>query len=246
MKIDFSSYPLNIYDAQSSRSLMASIDAQTPKVRLSKRSLGESILASKISKAAGAGLLSLIDSVAIGIYGKKARKCLANLIENQTREINCNHARLNEVAQINLMATSCVTDYLSSLESGSWGNGAKNLGKAIFGLLGGKNPLDTIWESTLEISNKYDDICQVYHIAFLLSVYKSNPSLESDVKDLISESLCDDSANNSSFTCKNRMNLFHNRAHKTLNENLEHNLELVRRAPNYSELYNPFVKDRCN
>lgn len=225
---------------------MASIDAQTPKVRLSKRSLGESILASKISKAAGAGLLSLIDSVAIGIYGKKARKCLANLIENQTREINCNHARLNEVAQINLMATSCVTDYLSSLESGSWGNGAKNLGKAIFGLLGGKNPLDTIWESTLEISNKYDDICQVYHIAFLLSVYKSNPSLESDVKDLISESLCDDSANNSSFTCKNRMNLFHNRAHKTLNENLEHNLELVRRAPNYSELYNPFVKDRCN
>ena len=74
MKIDFNSYPLNIYDAQSSRSLMASIDAQVPTVRLSKRSLGESILASKISKAAGAGLLSLIDSVAIGIYGNKARR----------------------------------------------------------------------------------------------------------------------------------------------------------------------------
>ena len=72
MKIEFNSYPLNIFDALSSKNLMDSIDAQIPKIRLSKCSLGESILASRISKAAGAGLLSLMDSVAIGIYGNKA------------------------------------------------------------------------------------------------------------------------------------------------------------------------------
>ena len=244
MKIDFNSYPLNIYDAQSSRSLMASIDAQVPTVRLSKRSLGESILASKISKAAGGGLLSLIDSVAIGIYGNKARRCLAKLVESQVQEISCSSVSLIDAAQVNLMATSCVTDYLSSLESGSWGNGAKNLGKALFGILEGKNPLDTIWESVKEISDKYDDICQVYHIAFLLNVYKLSPRCEADIKKLIIETLCDDSANSSSFTCKNRTKLFYNKAYKTLNDNLQHNIELLLKAPNYADLYDPFFKNK--
>lgn len=244
MKIDFNSYPLNIFDAQSSKNLMASIDAQIPKVLLSKRTLGESILASQIIKAAGAGLLSLTDSVAIGIYGNKARKCLANLVEKQSHEVSCGSMGIIEAALVNLMATSCVTDYLSSLESGSWGNGVKNLEKALFGLLGGKNPLDTIWESVKEISDKHDDICQVYHIAFLLNVYKLNPRYEADIKELIIETLCDDSANNSSFACKKRPKLFHNATYKTLNDNLQHNLELVRKAPNYNDLYNPFVKNK--
>ncbi len=244
MKINFNSYPFNIFDAQSSKNLMASIDAQIPKVLLSKRTLGESILASQISKAAGAGLLSLIDSVAIGIYGNKARKCLAKLVERQVHEICCGSVSLIEAAQVNLMATSCVTDYLSSLESGSWGNGARNLGKALFGLLGGKNPLDTIWESVKEISDKYDDICQVYHIAFLLNVHKLNPRWEADIKNLIIETLCDDSANSSSFTCKNRPRLFYDKTHKTLNDNLQHNIELVCKAPNYTDLYDPFFKDK--
>lgn len=243
MKIDFNSYPLNIFDAQSSRILMASINAQTPKVRLSKRTLGETILASKISKAAGAGLLSLIDNVFIGIYGNKARKCLAKLVESQVLEISYGSVSLIEAAQVNLMATSCVTDYLSSLESRSCGNGARNLGKALFGLLEGKNPLDIIGESVKEISDIHDDICQVYHIAFLLNVYKLNPRCEADIKYLIIETLCDDSANSSSFTCKNRTRLFYNMTYKTLKDNLQHNIELVRKAPIYTDLYDPFVKN---
>lgn len=244
MKIEFNSYPLDIFDAQSSKNLMNSIDAQIPKISLSKCSLGESILTSRISKAAGAGLLSLIDTLAIGIYGNKARKCLANLVESQTREINRGSIRLIEASQVNLMATSCVTDYLSSLESSSWGNGAKNIGKAIFGLFEGRNPLDTIWESVKEISDKYDDICQVYHIAFLLNAYKSSPSLVAEIKDLIIETLCNDSSNNSSFSSKNRPKLFYDRTHKTLNDNLSYNLDLIRLAPNYKDLYNPFVKEK--
>lgn len=246
MKIDFNSYPLSIYDAQSSKNLMDSLDDQIPKIRLSRRSLGESILASRISRAAGASLLSLIDNVSIGIYGRKARKCLANLIEKQVSTVNKGEISIGEAAQINLLAISCVTDYLSSLEAGSWGNGVKNIGKALFGLFEGKNPLDTIWESVSEISDSYDDICQIYHIAFLLNVLQSNSSCQSDIKNLIIETLCDDSSYNSSFSNKNRTKLFYNSSYKSLDDNLKYNLDFVRKAPNFNELYDPFIKEKNN
>ena len=75
-------------------------------------------------------------------------------------------------------------------------------GKAVLGLLSFKSPLETIWVSVVEVSRKYEDICLVYHIAFLLNVYNSMRSTENVIRRLIIESLCDDSNGESSFSAK--------------------------------------------
>lgn len=244
MKLDFNSYPLSVYNQSASKSLLNSIGGEVPKSRLSSFNLGQAILSSFVSKAAGAGLLSLIDSVSIGLKGQKARKCLSTLIREQTNRINRNSSTLLEEARLNLMATSCVTGHLASLESGSWGNGARNVGKVVLGLLSFKNPLETIWESVVEVSRKYEDICQVYHIAFLLNVYNSNPSTENVVKRLIVESLYDDFNGESSFSAKKRPFLFSDIMYKSLDENLKNRLsDLDGEAGRNSDLFS-FVKWR--
>ena len=244
MKLDFNSHPLSVYNQSASKSLLSSIGREVPNSRLSSFNLSQAILSSFVSKAAGAGLLSLIDNVSIGLKGQKARKCLSTLIREQTDRINRNSSALLDEARVNLMATSCVTDHLASLESGSWGNGAKNIGKAVLGLLSFKNPLETIWESVVEVSKKYEDICQVYHIAFLLNVYNSKPSTENVIRRLIVESLCDDSNGETSFSAKKRPFLFSNIMYNSLEENLKNRLsDLNGEAGRNSDLYS-FVKWR--
>ena len=243
MKLDFNSYPLSVYNQSASKSLLKSVGGEVPNSRLSSFNLSQAILSSFVSKAAGAGLLSLIDNVSIGLKGQKARKCLSTLIREQTNRVSHNSTILEE-ARVNLMATSCVTEQLAFLESGSWGNGAKNIGKAVLGLLSFKNPLETIWESVVEVSRKYEDICQVYHIAFLLNIYNLKPSTENVIKRLIVESLCDDSNGESSFSAKKRPYLFSNIMHKSLEENLKNRLsDLNGEAGRNSDLYS-FVKWR--
>ena len=244
MKLDFNNYPLSVYNQSASKSLLKSIGGEVPNSRLSSLNLSQAILSSFVSKAAGTGLLSLIDNVSIGLKGQKARKCLSTLIREQTNRINRNSSVLLEEACVNLMATSCVTGRLASLESGSWGNGAKNIGKVVLGLLSFKNPLDTIWESVVEVSRKYEDICQVYHIAFLLNVYNSKPSTGNVIKKLIVESLCDDSNGESSFSTKKRPFLFSDIMYKSLEENLKNRLSALNGdAGRNSDLYS-FVEWR--
>lgn len=244
MKLDFNNYPLGVYNQSASKSLLKSIGGEVPNSKLSSLNLSQAILSSFVSKAAGIGLLSLIDNVSIGLKGQKARKCLSTLIREQTNRINRNSSALLEEACVNLMATSCVTEHLASLESGSWGNGAKNIGKAVLDLLSFKNPLDTIWESVVEVSRKYEDICQVYHIAFLLNVYNLKPSTENVIKKLIVESLCDDSNGESSFSTKKRPFLFSDIMYKSLEENLKNRLSVLNgEAGRNSDLY-PFVEWR--
>lgn len=178
MKLDFSGYPLDIYNNPLAKIFLHEIDNCIPDSKHSKISVSQAILSSFISKAAGAGLLSLIDNVSIGINGVKARKCISKLISEQTKPERYLFSSFLEEAQINLMALSCVTGYLSSLESGSMGNAVRNAGKTILGLLSLRNPLEVIYESTMEISNKYDDICQTYFIAFLLHFYVEEPENE--------------------------------------------------------------------
>lgn len=243
MKLDFDNYPLSVYNQSASKSLLKSIGGET-NLRLSSLNLSQAILSSFVSKAAGAGLLSLIDNVSIGLKGQKARKCLSSLIREQTNRINRNSSALLEEACVNLMATSCVTDHLASLESGSWGNGVKNISKVVLDLLSFKNPLNTIWKSVVEISRKYEDICQVYHIAFLLNIYNSKPSTENVIKRLIVESLCDDSNGESSFSTKKRPFLFSDIKYKSLEENLKNRLSVLNgEAGRNSDLYS-FVEWR--
>lgn len=79
MKIDLNKYPLNIYNNENSKEILKSIKDNINGYGLSNTSLGQSILTSFIRKASGMQLLSLIDSVTIGMKGDKARKCLAEL-----------------------------------------------------------------------------------------------------------------------------------------------------------------------
>ena len=244
MKLDFDSYPLDIYNRSTIQSFLKSIEVETPYYRLSNLSVAEFILSSFVKKVAGAKLLSWVDHVSIGLKGRDARKCLSSLISEQAYRISLHPSSLLDEAQVNIMATSCVTGQLASLESASWSNGAKNIGKALLGLLDFKNPLDTICESVLEISKKYDEICLVYHIAFLLNVYATIPSTMTTVKKLIIESLCDDNYDDSSFSSKTRPILFSNVQYKNLEENLKYRLYALNVITNSSNELSPFIEWR--
>lgn len=243
MKLDFDSYPLNVYSLTSSKALLKTIDNDIPQSRYSRLSISQAILSSFVSKAAGTGLLSLIDNVSIGLTGQKARRCLSNMIRKQTSRVECNPSILLEEAQFNLMATYCITNYLSFLESGSFGNGVKNIGKALFGLLSLKNPLEVLAESVEEITNVYDDTCQIYHIAFLLNIYNTCYQTKDTIKSLIVESLCDDYGGDSGFSSKKRNSLFLDVQYKTLVDNVKNRTHfLAAEAKKYEDLYDPFVK----
>lgn len=241
MKLDFNSYPLDIYNSSTIQSFLKSIEVETPYYRLSNSSVAETILASFVKKTACVNLLSLVDHVSIGLKGRNARKCLSCLISGQVSRISRSPSSLLDETQINIMAISCVTGQLASLESASWSNGAKNIGKALLGLLDFKNPLDTICESVLEISNKYDEICLVYHVAFLLNVYATIPSTMTIVKKLIIESLCNDNYGESSFSCKKRLVLFSNVQYKSLEENLGYRLGALSATTGWCSDLRPFV-----
>lgn len=250
MELDFDSYPLNIYSKASSRSLLKSLEGDVQKSHPSRSSISEAILSSFIKKASGVGLLSLIDSISIGFKGEKARRCLSNMIQGQTARVKEKPSSLLKEAQVNLLATSCITGHLASWESASYGNAGKNFGKAVIALIRDfsfKSGLNAIFESVAELDNKYNDICQVYHVAFLLNIYNSVPNSEHLVKQLITESLCDDSEGESSFDRKKRKTLFSDVKYKTLDDNLENRLDILSEESKRNEdLYNPFVKWRIN
>lgn len=251
MKIDLNSYPLNVYNQQEVRNILETIENHLPNSRFNNSSLCQSMLSSciakNIGKAAGVGLLSLIDSIEIGQRGLQARECLSQLIDEQVKRVTNTPSKLILESQINIMATACITNYLSSLENSSWSNGVQNIGKAVLGIFQLKNPLNVIWESVLEISNKYENICQVYYIAFLLNVYNSVPQIGDTIKKLIIESLNDDSDGNSRLSTKKMPLLFNNVSNKTLTDNLKTRLDFLKKSVSENKrLYNPFVKWQNN
>lgn len=250
MELDFNSYPLNVYNKASSKYLLKSLERDVQNSSSSRLSISESILSSFIKKVSGVGLLSLIDSISIGFKGEKARRCLSNMIQGQTNRVKEKPSSFLKEAQVNLMATYCITDYLTSLESTSYGNAAKNLGKAVAAMfkdVSFKSGINAIYESVVELCNKYNDICQVYHVAFLLNIYNSTPSTENLVKQLITESLCDDSDGKSSIFEKKRTTLFSDVKYKTLDDNLKNRLDILSEESQRNEdLYNPFVKAMRN
>lgn len=122
-------------------------------------------------------------------------------------------------------------------------NGVKNISKVLIGILSLENPLKVIVKSTMEICRKYEDICQVYHIAFLLNVYKANPNTIDVVKKLIIEALCKDSNSSSSFSTKDRPFLFFDSSSKSLYNNLKERIGfLEKETRTYNIIYDPFIK----
>ncbi len=169
------------------------------------------------------------------------------MIRKQVNDVVNKSSSLLLESQFNLMATSCITSYLCSLESASWSNGVKNLGKIALGLLSLEDPRNVIYESVKDMTDKYDNICQIYHVAFLLEMYSSYPSQGDLIKKMITESLCNDSRGEKSMLTKKRPILFLDVQNKSLEDNIKNrNYFLRNKAIKYEELYNPFVKWRMD
>lgn len=247
MKLDFDAYPLNIYNQPISKCVFKSIGWTINQTTDAQSVCPQDMLSSLLNKATGANLLTLIDDVSIGFLGLQARRCLADMIRLQAINISKNPSSLLEEAQFNLFAISCITEFLCSKESASWGNGIKNLGKIAIGVLSLRDPRNVIWESVMEVSKKYDNICQLYHIAFLLIVFDSRPNLGDFIKKLIVESLSEDSNKDVSILTKQRPLLFSGLTYKTLKDNIKNRAYFIRNeATKYEELYDPFVKWRMD
>ena len=244
MKLDFSTYPLNIYSQSTSKVLLGNIEANIPSYSHSNLTFSQAILSSFVRNLANAGLLTLVDNISIGMKGERARKCLSNLIQDQCNNVQRSPSTLLKEAQINLMATSCVTGYLASLESESWSNAARNMSRVLFGILKLENPLNVIAKSSIELCEKYEKICQIYFIAFLLNIYKANPSTKDIVIKLITESLCKDSNNEKSFNVKELPILFSDSAYKSLNDNLKVRINFLSEETKYNYIFAPFIKWR--
>lgn len=244
MKVYLDRSPLNVYNQSTSKNLLKEIESEVGNVRFSRESIAQGIISSFVSKASGVGLLSYIDKVSIGFKGDKARKCLSDLIEAQINRIKGKPTTILMEAQLNLMTTSCVMNYLCYLESSSWDFGVKNVGKVIIGLLDFENPLNVLAKSVGELSDKYDDICQVYYNAFLLSVYDSINNSEAIIKSLIRESLCDDCEGESSLSLKKLPILFSDVQYKSLEDNLKYRLSFVIEKTKWDDIYDPFVRWR--
>jgi len=244
MKLDFSCPPLNIYTTEKSQYLLNTINRQLPNSG-NNFNYAESVAKSLITQTLGIGVACLVDNISTGLKGKKANKCLSDLIIKQTNRIIKAPSTIIEEAQINIMATLCVTDCLSDVESNSVSLAAKNIGKVALGLIQLKNPLNVISESALEHSSKYDDICQIYHIAFLLTVYNSLPKTEIIIKQLIIESLSKDSSGYQSFSSKDRPLLFSNTQYKSVCENLTYRLDsLIKYAKGSGDLHDIYIQWR--
>ena len=251
MKLNFDSFPLDVYDQPSSRALLKSVSDYLPNHKLCGSNLGKALLSSIVKKITGLSMAVTFDSLAIWYYGAKARSCLATLIRTQSDRVKIEASSLTEEAQANLMITSCIMEYLSNLESSSFANGVVNTWKAIAGLCHGKDPRNTIWDAAVELTEKYYAIAQIYHVAFLLSAYHANPTIEDVAIDLIAEALNKDSEGEESFASKQRPCLFSNVQYKSLEDNLTHRLGLIsegrwmdKKMYEPFDIYDPFIKSR--
>lgn len=244
MKLDFSCPPLDIYNQEKAQSLLQDINRELPDVQ-GPVTLDESIVSSLITRATGIGAATFIDGISNSIKSKKAKNCMADLIVKQRDRIISNPSSILQESQINLMATQCIIDHLSNLESNSISHTTQNLGKVAVGLLKFKNPLKVLFESAEEQLRRYYGICQIYHIAFLLTVYISLPKSEIIIKQLIIESISKDSEGDDSFGDKLRPLLFSDSPYQSLERNLTHRLDILfEYTRQFGDIYDEFIMSR--
>lgn len=239
MKLDFSCPPLDIFNSEISKALLNEISVQMPSFT-SQANATESIFSTLLSRVINCGAIVAADNLSLRLKYKKAKACLNDLILKQKNKVINNPSSLIQEAQINMMATSCVTDCLSHFESRSAENSVKNLAKIAVGLIQLKNPLAVIYESVLERSLIYEDICTIYHIAFLLTVYNSLPLSKQIITQLITEAVQYDM--DQSFDSKERPVMFFDVQYKSLKENMTYRLDILNKYTDRSgDLYDTFV-----
>ncbi len=212
MKADLNSYPLNIYNEKTSKLLLAEVD----------NGLEDG--------------LPLFDTVSVGIKGKKVRKCLGDLIREQTMRVSNGSSSILEEAQLNIMAVASITDYLVHSESGSWITTVKCLAMAT-----------SVFDIVMELCEKYDRILVRYYVAFLLTIYHSDISTKDIVMDLITEVLSEDSEGRMIFSSRKLPILFSNVSDKTIEDNLKNRLNyLIERTQSNEGLFDPYIKWRID
>lgn len=239
MKLDFTCSPLDIFHSEMSKSLLDSISALIPN-NTSQSNVTESIFSTLLSRVISCRAIVEVDNLALNLKYKKAKACLSDLILKQKDKVINEPSSLLHEAQINMMATLCITDYLSHFESRSAGNSVRNLAKVAIGLIGLRNPLDVIYESVRERILRYEDICLIYHIAFLLTVYNSQPTSIRIITQLITEAVLYN--RDQTFDSKERPILFSGVQYKSIKENMSYRLDILNEYTNQSgDRYNIFI-----
>ncbi len=246
MKFNFDKYPLCIYNEPASKSLLESLNIEVALPELKHLNPGEVVFTNLIKKATGVGSLPFIfEKIVAWVASEKMHEGLSDLINKQRDRIKQNPSSFVSEAQLNLMATSCITDYIASYEAGSCGKAVENMLKMCKKVFTLKNPLEVLWESAEEVTIKYEGIGQLYHIAFLLIAYNSVPHIRHIVKSLIAESWYDDVEGCGSFSAKGRPVLFANVQYKSVEENLRNRIGVLSLCDFLDkDVFEPAIKKR--
>lgn len=239
MNIELNKFPLSILNEDVSKSILNQIGNNIKKSHENDSEVIEVIFAGFMGKIFSAGPVVFVDNAINMIDERKARKCLSDLITCQADRVSKNPATFLQEVQLNLMITRCVTDYMQSVDSRSAGNAVKSLGKLAISLIRLQNPLKAFVESAIEKNKKFNSIANLYHIAFLLHLLKTNSLFENEVKSLIHEAMC----TNCAFD-EERPNLFKDMPSKSLYENMRIRLkDILFFSKKIINLYDPFVKE---
>lgn len=246
MNFDFNKFPLDVYNNPVANALLETIEVTVDDSSSKGSSVSQTVLAHYVKKAIGIGSFPfLVDKLFTWVAAKKMQEGISKLISRQKSQIERNPSSLLTQAQLNLMATYLITDFVGAKEAESAETAVGNfvkMGKKLFCL---KNPLEVLWESAEEVTLKYVDICQMYHIAFLLTTYTAVPKTKTMVRKLIAESFCGDDDGKLSYTTKNRPVLFANVRYKTLEDNLTNRLDIMSQSDSLDkEIFDPVIKWR--
>jgi len=242
MNLNYDSFPLNIYKEPTTQVLFSKKETLA---RLGGFNVIKFIMTSAVKRMSGLHLAFVIENLISWYKETKARNGLSKLIQEQTNRVKSMPSTILKESQINLMATSCVTDHLCNVEAGSFASGVESTVKVAAGIFQGKKLPDTLWAANMEKAKKYNHICLVYHVAFLLSVYKACPHAEDTICDLIKEATLDDNQDPLAFSNRKRPILFSSAPYETLEENLSNNLAILSAANGINDdILDPFVKWR--
>ena len=252
MKLDYDSFPLDIFKDDDSKSFLRTIekDLKQPSGELSE---AEKTVISFISKlislelgAFGVSLATTISSLSMMRKGRKANDCISDIIKERLSRIKDNNTDFLVEAQLNLMTTYCVTSYLSVVECGYLSTGINDLARVICSPIMHLDLKRLFTEKYIiaeEREKKYDDICIVYYIAFLLWGYKANTQNRDLIKDLIKEVLCEDEDGVSLLSSKKLPILFSENEDKTLYDAMKYGIYYVfQETRHLEELRNTFIE----
>ncbi len=250
MRLNFYEFPLDIYKEDESISLLRTIEKEYKLNNSDEVSESGKTIFGYLGKLLltfiGMPHMIVINKLSMLRHSLIASQCVSQLIEEQIERTKSNPSVFLREARLNLMTTYCVTRYLAHLEGSMISQGANDLVRSFASMVLGRSFKDYYSEKSIiinERSEKYENFCEIYFIAFLLWEYKLMPDNRDLIKNLIQESLCNDENGETSFIMKKRPLLFSDHKEKNLYDNMTYGIYYVsQQTKHMEELRDSFVK----